>query len=149
MAIGLILNDMNFREAHIMKKSRTVLIAMASLAISPMAIAEIYKCDGPDGPIYSDRECGPNAANVEIAETSGVSGVSDETKAELAQKKLEREEDKGNTSSPSANANYQYNNTGTEAAGRWDRRPYRKPVDRPSTLPVGQRPVKGASVKRR
>ncbi len=132
-----------------MKKSRTVLIAMASLVISPMAIAEIYKCDGPDGPIYSDRKCGPNAASVEIAQTSGVSGVSDEAKAELAQKKAERTEDRENSSSPSANTNYQYDNASTEAAGRWDRRPYRKPADRPSILPVGQRPVKGASVKRR
>ena len=32
------------------------------LAISPLAAATIYKCDGPDGPIFSDQPCAPDAA---------------------------------------------------------------------------------------
>ena len=123
------------------------------LAISPLATAQIYKCDGPDGPVYSDRECGPDAATVELAETSGVSGVSDETKAELAQKRTEREEARTTNSNASTNSNYQYNTANTEPAGRWIR-PYRKPGsnpgDGPTNLPATSlRPTKGASVKRR
>ena len=118
-----------------MKKSRTVLIAMASLLISPMAIAEIYKCDGPDGPVYTDRKCGPDAASVELAESSGLSGVSDETKADLARKKAERVETRANSSNPSPVNNYQFTTINTEPAGRWLRRPYRKPHDRPHDRP--------------
>ncbi len=130
-----------------MKKSRTVLIAVASLLIPPMAIAEIYKCDGPDGPIYTDRECGPDAATVELADTSGLSGVSDETKADLAQKKEERAEARANSSSPSPVNNYQFTTINTEPAGRWLRRPYRKPHDKPHDKPehlpaAGQLPAK-------
>ena len=69
-----------------------ILVVLISVAITPLATAQIYRCDGPDGPIYSDSECGPGATNVEIEETSGLSGVSDETKTELAVKKEEREE---------------------------------------------------------
>ena len=49
----------------------------AALAITPAAVAQIYKCDGPDGPIYSDRKCGLDAANVELKESSGLSGVNE------------------------------------------------------------------------
>ncbi len=136
-----------------MKKSRTVLIALASLLISPMAIAEIYKCDGPDGPVYTDRECGPDAASVELAETSGLSGVSDETKADLARKKADRAEAKANNS-PSPVNNYQFTTINTEPAGRWLRRPYWKPHDRPydkpETLPAAvQLPAKSVVGGRR
>ena len=126
-----------------MKKSRTVLIAVASLLISSMAMAEIFKCDGPDGPIYTDRKCGPDATSVELAETSGLSGVSDETKADLALKKAERAEARANSSSPGPVNNYQFTTINTEPAGRWLRRPYRKPHDRPVDLPAaGQLPAK-------
>ena len=132
-----------------MKKSRTVLIAVASLLISPMAIAEIYKCDGPDGPVYTDRKCGPDAATVELADTSGLSGVSDETKADLARKKAERAEARANSTTSAVN-NYQYNTVNTEPAGRWVRRPYRRPGDRPTNLPAaGQKPAKSVVGKRR
>jgi hypothetical protein len=132
-----------------MKKSRTVLIAVASLLISPMAMAEIFKCDGPDGPIYTDRKCGPDAVSVEVAETSGLSGVSDETKADLARKKAERAEARANSSSPSPVNNYQFTTINTEPAGRWLRRPYRKPHDKPVTLPAGQRRAKSVVGGRR
>lgn len=133
----------------------TILSALLVLAFSSLATAQIYKCDGPDGPIYSDQECGPNAASVELAETSGVSGVSDETKAELAQKKAQREEarTKNSNANTNTNSNYQFNTENTEPAGLW-RRPYRKPgsnpVDRPANLPAkSPRPAKSATVKRR
>lgn len=82
-----------------MNRNGTTLILLISLAITPLASAQIYKCDGPDGPIYSDQECGPGATNVEVAETSGVSGVSEETKTELAAKKAERNDVKTSKSS--------------------------------------------------
>jgi len=126
-----------------MDKSRTVLIAIVTLAISPMAIAEIFKCNGPDGPIYTDKKCGPDAASVELTESSGLSGVSDEAKADLARKKAERAEARANSSTTSAVNNYQFNTVNTEPAGRWLRRPYRKPHDKPVNLPAaGQRPAK-------
>jgi hypothetical protein len=137
-----------------MKKSRTVLIAVTSLLISPMAMAEIFKCDGPDGPIYTDRKCGPDATSVEVAETSGLSGVSDETKADLARKKAERAEARANSINTSPVNNYQFNTINTEPAGRWLRRPYRKPHnkphDKPETLPVAvQRPATSVLRRRR
>ena len=77
-----------------MNRHRTslfTLITLIALVITPVAVAEIYKCDGPDGPIYSDRKCGLDAANVELKESSGLSGVNEQDKADLAEKKLERE----------------------------------------------------------
>ena len=47
------------------------LTALITLVITPAAVAEIYKCDGPDGPIFSDKKCGSDAANVELPESSG------------------------------------------------------------------------------
>ena len=136
-----------------MKIPGVILSALFLMAASPLATAQIYKCDGPDGPIYSDRECGPDAASVELAKTSGISGVSDETKTELAQKKAEREEERANNSNTNTDNNYQSNTVNTEPAGRWIR-PYRRPgsrlVDRPTNLPAtGVKPVKGSTVKRR
>lgn len=69
-----------------------ILVVLISVAIAPLATAEIFKCDGPDGPIYSDMECGPSAASVDIPETSGLSGISEESKGEVAAKNAERKE---------------------------------------------------------
>jgi len=77
---------------QIMNGYGKILVILISMAVTPLATAQIYKCDGPDGPIYSDSECGPGATNVEIEDTSGISGVSDETKNELAERKEQREE---------------------------------------------------------
>ena len=76
------------------RASLITLVALAALAITPAAVAQIYKCDGPDGPIYSDRKCGADAANVELLESSGLSGVTEQDKANLAEKKLEREQER-------------------------------------------------------
>ena len=74
------------------KASLITLVILAALIIAPATIAQIYKCDGPDGPVYSDRKCGSEAANVELQESSGLSGVTEQDKANLAEKKLEREQ---------------------------------------------------------
>lgn len=96
-----------------------ILVVLLSVAITPLATAQIYKCDGPDGPIYSDSECGPGATNVELEETSGLSGVSDETKAELAVKKVEREE--ASTRKSDVVENVPENNTVISGqAGEWE-----------------------------
>ncbi len=107
-----------------MWKCRTTLVALIALAITPMASAQVYKCDGPDGPVYSDRECGPDATHVEISKSSGLSGVSDETKAELAEKKADREQarDRNNDTATTYNRN---SSLTTEPAGRWVRNPRR------------------------
>jgi len=136
-----------------MKIRGMILLTLFLLAASSLATAQIYKCEGPDGPVYSDRECGPDAASVELAKTSGISGVSDETKAELAQKKAQREEERATNSNTSTNNNYQSNMVNAEPAGRWIR-PYRKPGsgqnDRPTNLPAASlKPAKGTTVKRR
>ena len=78
-----------------MNRHRTslfTLITLIALVITPVAVAEIFKCNGPDGPIYSDRDCGQDAENVELLDTSGLSGVSEQDKSDLAEKKLEREQ---------------------------------------------------------
>ena len=69
-----------------------ILVTLVALVITPAAVAQIYKCDGPNGPIYSDKECGLDAANVEVLESSGLSGVTEQDINALAEKKLEREQ---------------------------------------------------------
>ena len=100
-------------------------------------------------PIYTDRECGPDATNVELSDTSGVGGVSDETKAELAQKKADREKSRNLDNNANVNNN-QYNTLSTEPAGRWTRRPYEQLGRKASPVSsVGQQPAKRAAVRRR
>jgi hypothetical protein len=101
------------------------LITLVSLVITPAIAAEIYKCDGPDGPIYSDKKCGPDAANVEVLESSGMSGVSEQDKADLAEKKKEREQEQELAREQAQNqkgseVNNQ-NNVYTEDPGYWGR----------------------------
>jgi len=66
--------------------------AFIVLANASVAMAQVYKCDGPDGPVYSDRECAPSAEAVELSESSGLSGISDEEISELADKKSDRDQ---------------------------------------------------------
>lgn len=127
-----------------MNTYRIILVTMVALAISPLATARIYKCDGPDGPIYSDQDCGPGAANVELSNTAGLGGITDEDKAELARKKAARDEGRSSNSGGTA-VNNQFNNANTEAAGRWARRPYKKPGRDVSRDP---RPKPGRDVSR-
>ncbi len=136
---------MNFYYTEIMKRYITGLIVIITLAVTPMATAKIFKCDGPDGPIFTDRECGPDATNVELADTSGLVGVSDETKTELAEKKAEREaqriealKNKGNKTV----INNQFTTINTEPSGYWLRRPYRPPgYNRPEVPPATPKPL--------
>ena len=148
----------NTRNAQITINCRIVLIALISLAITPMATAQIYKCDGPDGPVYSDRECGPDATHVELSKTSGASdGVYDETIAELAEKKANREQARNSKQARNSNIDHtEISNLNTEPAGRWVRNP-RRLTDRnvsrdpkPSTPPIVVKPrTQPIGVKRR
>ena len=71
---------------------RIFITALIILSNASVAMAQIYKCDGPDGPIYSDRECAPSAATVELSESAGLTGISDEELSELAEKKSDRDQ---------------------------------------------------------
>jgi len=119
-----------------MKKHCKVLISVIMLTIAPAASGEVYKCDGPDGPVYSDRKCGPDATSIEFTETSGISGVSDEVKAELARKKAERAEAETDLElNPNANTTYQFNTINTEPAGYWLPGSFWGPGNRPPQRP--------------
>lgn len=50
------------------------LLIFALLLLSP-AVAEIYKCDGPDGPIFSDVKCGPAASELDLSDSLQTSGL--------------------------------------------------------------------------
>ena len=75
-----------------MNAFKTTTLALVAVIIAPVAAAQIYKCEGPDGPIFSDQECESDAAKVTLSETSGLGGqVSIPTDIDLAKKKLDRE----------------------------------------------------------
>lgn len=127
---------MHDRKAFVMKKICELLVSLTLVAMSSAALAEVYKCDGPNGPIYTDRKCGPDATSVEFAETSGISGVSDEVKAELARKKAERAKVETELPlNPNANATYQFNTINTEPAGYWLPGSFWGPGNRPPHRP--------------
>jgi len=130
------------------------LIILVTLVITPAVAAEIYKCDGPDGPIYSDKKCGSDAANVELTESSGLSGVSEQDKADLAEKKQEREQEREQAQSQNqkgSEVNNQNNVYATEDPGYWVRDGARlRNLDKskilpgktpPATPPTEPRPV--------
>jgi hypothetical protein len=153
-----------------MNRHRTslfTLITLITLVISPAVVAEIYKCDGPDGPIYSDKKCGSDATNVELTQSSGLSGVSEKDKEALAEKKLEREQEREQArkqaqsqNQQSTAVNNQNNAYTTEDPGYWARdgdrlrnldkekilpgktQPTTPPTEpRPVTLPANLKPV--------
>ena len=145
------------------KTSLFTLITLFTLVITPTAVAEVYKCDGPDGPIYSDKKCGSDAANVELSESSGLSGVSEQDKADLAEKKQEREQEREQARSQNQQGtvvNDQSNGYTTEDPGYWARdgdrlrnldkekilpgktQPTTPPTEpQPVTLPANMKPV--------
>jgi len=133
--------------AKLMNRYQIILIALISLAITPEATAEIYRCDGPDGPIYSDKKCGPDATSVKFADTSGLTGVSDETKAELAARKAEREQASEEARKLNNNRtviNNQYTTLNTAPAGRWLNYPYPRPKpEKPPTPELRPTPLPG------
>ena len=79
-------------ESGYMPIFRIFITALIVLSNASVAMAEIYKCDGPDGPIYSDQKCSPSATTVDVSESAGLSGVSDEELSELAEKKSDRDQ---------------------------------------------------------
>ena len=106
------------------RSSLFTLITLITLVITPAAVAEIYRCDGPDGPIYSDKKCGSDAANVEVRDSSGMSGVSEQDKADLAEKKAKREQEREQAQSrnqQNKEVNNQNNIYPTEDPGYWVR----------------------------
>jgi len=130
-----------------MKKFCKILIPVTMAAMSTAALAEVYKCDGPNGPVYTDRKCGPDATSVEFDETSGISGVSDEVKAELARKKAEREKAEPELPlNPNANATYQFNTINTEPAGYWLPGSFWGPGIRPPHRPKPPQPPQKPTV---
>jgi len=114
-------------ETHTMNRHRAnliTLVTLATLAITPATVAQVYKCDGPDGPIYSDRKCGSEAVTVELQESSGLSGVTEEDKSYLAEKKLERENNRELARSQNQQGSVLNNQNSvhtTEDPGYWDR----------------------------
>lgn len=126
-----------------MNRCDIVLAALALMAVTPVTSAEIYKCDGPDGPIYSDRKCGPDAAHVVLSDTSGLTGVSDEVKAELAERKAERERLREENRKLQSNRTVINNNyTTIQPAGHWLNYPYwRSKPQRPSPPEVAPAPL--------
>jgi len=118
-----------------------ILITLITLVITPAVVAEIYKCDGPDGPIYSDKECGSDSANVELLESSGLSGVSEEDKADLAEKKQEREQARSQNQQGSV-VNSQNSVNTTEDPGYWVRDGDRlRNLDKVNVLPGKTQPT--------
>lgn len=62
-------------------------------ALLPLvASAQIFRCETPEGPVFSDRLCGEAAEVVQLrADTAGLGGgASEEVRAYLAQKRDER-----------------------------------------------------------
>ncbi len=125
-----------------MNRCRTILVALITLAIAPIAAADIYKCNGPDGPVYTDWKCGPDATNVELSDSSGLVGISDETKTQLAEKKAIREKSRNRVKNTTV-INNQYTTINTPPAMYWPGRPYwrekhpdsRPPIAVPTPLP--------------
>ena len=132
-----------------MNSGKFILVILVAIAVAPDAMARIYLCDGPDGPVYTDRQCGADAKNVELADTSGLTGVSEEVKTELAAKKAQREKAREADRQRNNNRtviNNQYTTVNTEPTGRWlypapwrpkpekPRPPMVKPKPLPSTI---------------
>jgi hypothetical protein len=122
-----------------MDRKRIILVTLVTLVITPAAVAEIYRCDGPNGPIYSDKECGSDAANVEILNSSGLSGVTEQDKIYLAEKKQEREREREQEQALSPNQQNpviinQYDTYYPERRGPSRNRP--KGGNKPNTLPA-------------
>ena len=71
-----------------------VLFVMILWAVPMLGAAQIYRCDTPEGVVFSDRECGEEAEVVELTEeTAGISvGPSEEVRERLEEQKQERAE---------------------------------------------------------
>jgi hypothetical protein len=127
-----------------MNSYKLILIALILIAFTRGSVAEIYRCDGPDGPIFSDHKCGPDAANVELADTSGLTGVTDEIKAELAQKKADREREREEIRKLNNNRtviNNQYTTVNTQPYGGWLNPYWRPKPEKPKPPVVKPKPL--------
>ena len=131
---------MNCHRVHLI-----TLVTLATLTITPATVAEVYKCEGPDGPIYSDRKCGPEAANVELQQSSGLSGVTEQDISDLAERKREREkkhEQARSKNQQSSVPNQQVEVYTVEDPGYWDTDANRlRKRDNPNILPDRPQPA--------
>ncbi|MEM1411112.1 MAG: hypothetical protein AAGH19_02055 [Pseudomonadota bacterium] len=73
-----------------------VLFAIILFAAPLLADAEIYRCETPEGVVFSDRECGEAAERVELADDSaGVSmGPPEEVREYLAEQREVRAQER-------------------------------------------------------
>ena len=120
---------------------KKILVTLILLANASVAMAQIYKCDGPEGPVYSDMECEPNAATVDVLETSGLVGISEDEKAVLAEKKTARDQAYNRTNDDALMVN-QNDTLTTQNNGRWvrgrDQLKHRIDSGAPVPLPAAQ-----------
>lgn len=69
--------------------------ALLSLFFSTTCMAQVYKCDGPDGPVFSDVACGPTASELDLTDSLKTSGlgvpVTAETQNNLTEAKNRRQ----------------------------------------------------------
>ena len=126
-----------------MNRYFTGAVILMSLAFTSVANAEIYKCNGPDGPVFSDTKCGPEAKSVEIETTSaGLGGVYDDAIAQVAKDRKQRAAEREAARKQKADTPVilnEYNTYNTQPDAYWLNRPYIRPGYRPGNRP-GQRP---------
>lgn len=71
-------------------------LALTGVAVQAAGAAEIYRCDGPDGPVFSDTPCGESAALLDVRfqgeERSEPRGSVDETADDAPPVPLDRVE---------------------------------------------------------
>ena len=124
-------------------------IILFLLASAPLAADTIYKCDGPDGPIFSDKPCAPDASTVTVKDTTGLSADYDGVRSDLAEKKTARNQE-GALSKNNQKVNPQPQTYTSESNGRWvrgrERLGSREKPSQPIARPVT--PRKGAGGRR-
>lgn len=111
---------------------KTRAIVCLVLLAPNFGVAQIYRCDTPEGPVFSDSKCGSEARQVIMREESrGLGGgPSEEVLAYLEQKRRERAEEREKAplftprDAPAAPA------------------PEGRPTDRVILLPANARPVR-------
>lgn len=55
-----------------MEYMRNGMLCLILMAFVPTSIAQIYKCETPDGPVFSDLECSSEAQLIELEDSSGL-----------------------------------------------------------------------------
>ncbi len=75
--------------------TRALAPGIFALMFSSLVSAQVYKCDGPDGPVFSDVQCGPTASELDMNDSLQTSGlgvpVTAETQNNLTKAKNRRQ----------------------------------------------------------